>query len=100
MVSPLSGFSCKLRFQFRCAPFDRQTLDGVTFEPVFGKEATHSAGDIAVDQKNPDIVWVGTGERANRQSSSWGDGININDLVIHAHDGTEIQELEPTARAA
>ncbi len=49
--------------------------NGVTFTPVFEKEATHSVGDIAVHPKDPDIVWVGTGERANRQSSSWGDGI-------------------------
>ncbi|NKB87163.1 MAG: hypothetical protein GKS06_02945 [Acidobacteria bacterium] len=49
--------------------------NGVTFTPVFEKEATHSVGDIAVHQADPDIVWVGTGERANRQSSSWGDGI-------------------------
>ncbi len=49
--------------------------NGVTFEPVFEREGTHSVGDIAVHQKNPEIVWVGTGERANRQSSSWGDGV-------------------------
>ena len=50
----------------------KTTNNGVTFEPVFENEATHSVGDIAVHQKRPDIVWVGTGERANRQSSSWG----------------------------
>ncbi|MFQ5742379.1 MAG: WD40/YVTN/BNR-like repeat-containing protein [Acidobacteriota bacterium] len=49
--------------------------NGVTFAPVFERQGTHSVGDIAVFQPDPDIVWVGTGERANRQSSSWGDGI-------------------------
>ncbi|HSF16161.1 MAG TPA: hypothetical protein VLK65_11470 [Vicinamibacteria bacterium] len=49
--------------------------NGVTFEPVFENEGTHSVGDIAVHQANPNIVWIGTGERANRQSSSWGDGV-------------------------
>lgn len=49
--------------------------NGVTFTPVFEREATHSVGAVAVDQGNPDVVWVGTGERANRQSSSWGDGV-------------------------
>ena len=49
--------------------------NGVTFEAVFERENTHSIGDIAVFQKDPNIVWVGTGERANRQSSSWGDGV-------------------------
>lgn len=53
----------------------KTTNNGVTFAPVFEKEATHSVGDIAVHQAHPKFVWVGTGERANRQSSSWGDGV-------------------------
>ena len=53
----------------------RTTDNGVTFAPVFEKQAVHSIGAIAVNQQNPNILWVGTGERANRQSSSWGDGI-------------------------
>ena len=35
----------------------------------------HSIGDVAIYQPDPNIIWVGTGERANRQSVSWGDGI-------------------------
>lgn len=53
----------------------KTTNNGVTFSPVFEKEATHSVGDIALHQAHPKFVWVGTGERANRQSSSWGDGV-------------------------
>ncbi len=53
----------------------KTTNNGVTFDPVFESESTHSVGDIAVSQQRPDTVWVGTGERANRQSSSWGDGV-------------------------
>ncbi len=49
--------------------------NGVTFTPVFDKGGTHSVGDIAVHQGDPNHVWVGTGERANRQSSGWGDGV-------------------------
>lgn len=55
----------------------KTTDNGVTFEPVFEKENTHSVGDIAVHQANPNILWVGTGERANRQSSGWGDGVYV-----------------------
>ena len=32
-------------------------------------------GDVAIFQANPAIVWAGTGENNNRQSSSWGDGV-------------------------
>jgi photosystem II stability/assembly factor-like uncharacterized protein len=53
----------------------KTTNNGVTFTPVFEREGTHSVGDIEVHQANPEVVWVGTGERANRQSSSWGDGV-------------------------
>ena len=49
--------------------------NGVTGTPVFEREATHSVGAIAVSQVDSNQVWVGTGERANRQSNSWGDGV-------------------------
>ena len=49
--------------------------NGVTWEPVFEREPVHSVGDIAIFQPNPTIIWVGTGERANRQSVGWGDGV-------------------------
>lgn len=53
----------------------KTTNNGVTFEPVFEREGTHSIGDVALHQQADSVVWVGTGERANRQSSSWGDGV-------------------------
>ncbi|HSG09012.1 MAG TPA: hypothetical protein VLA36_11690 [Longimicrobiales bacterium] len=53
----------------------KTTDNGVRFEPVFFDEAVHSVGDIVVHQKDTALVWVGTGERANRQSSSWGNGV-------------------------
>jgi len=49
--------------------------NGIRFTPVFENEAVHSVGDVVVHQRDTSVVWVGTGERANRQSSSWGDGV-------------------------
>ena len=49
--------------------------NGITLTAVFENEGTHSVGAIALHQRDTAIVWVGTGERANRQSSSWGDGV-------------------------
>ncbi len=49
--------------------------NGITLVPVFENEGTHSVGVIALHQRDTSQVWVGTGERANRQSSSWGDGV-------------------------
>lgn len=49
--------------------------DGATFEPLLQNQGLMSIGAVAVSQKTPDLVWVGTGEANNRQSTSWGDGI-------------------------
>lgn len=55
----------------------KTTNNGVTFTPLFNREGTHSLGAIALHQRDTSLVWVGTGERANRQSSSWGDGVYL-----------------------
>src|SRR6266566_8247110 len=49
--------------------------NGITWEAVFDKEGVSTIGDIAIAPSDLSIVWVGTGEPNNRQSSSWGDGI-------------------------
>jgi photosystem II stability/assembly factor-like uncharacterized protein len=49
--------------------------NGTTFEVLFDEETTSSIGDVAIGPEDPNLVWVGTGESNNRQSSSWGDGI-------------------------
>jgi photosystem II stability/assembly factor-like uncharacterized protein len=49
--------------------------NGTTWEPIFDIYPTSSIGDIAICQSDPNIVWVGTGEPNNRQSSTFGEGI-------------------------
>jgi photosystem II stability/assembly factor-like uncharacterized protein len=53
----------------------KTTNDGTTWEPIFDKENVSTIGAIAVAPSDPSILWVGTGEANNRQSSSWGDGV-------------------------
>jgi len=54
----------------------KSTNGGTSWTPIFDKvDAMMSIGDVAVAPGNPSIVWVGTGEANNRQSSSWGDGV-------------------------
>ena len=53
----------------------KTTNGGATFEPQFQDMGLISIGDVTVSQSNPDLVWVGTGESNNRQSTSWGDGV-------------------------
>ena len=49
--------------------------NGTTFEAQFQDQGLMSIGDVEISQSNPDLVWVGTGESNNRQSTSWGDGV-------------------------
>ena len=49
--------------------------NGTTFEPVFDTYEVSGFGDLAIHPTNPDIVYAGTGESNNRQSSSYGAGI-------------------------
>ncbi|MEO6051766.1 MAG: hypothetical protein ABIP78_10605 [Pyrinomonadaceae bacterium] len=48
---------------------------GTSWIMIFDKESVPGVGDIAISPSNPSIIWAGTGEANNRQSSSWGDGI-------------------------
>ena len=54
----------------------KSSNQGTSWTPVFDRvDAMMSIGDIAVAAANPNVVWAGTGEANNRQSSSWGDGV-------------------------
>ena len=53
----------------------KSTNHGTTWEPIFTDQSTASIGDVTLAPSNPNVVWVGTGEPQNRQSSSWGDGV-------------------------
>ena len=48
---------------------------GTSWTTIFDKESVPSIGDVAIAPSNPSIVWAGTGESNNRQSSSWGNGV-------------------------
>ena len=48
---------------------------GLSWQPIFDRYGAGSIGSVKFFQPNPDIIWVGTGESANRNSSGWGDGI-------------------------
>lgn len=48
---------------------------GTTWTPVFDKEGSYSIGCVALDPKNPDVVWVGTGENNSQRSVAYGDGV-------------------------
>lgn len=53
----------------------KTTNSGVTFDPVFDGEGSYSIGCLAMDPKNTNVLWVGTGENNNQRSVAYGDGI-------------------------
>ncbi|HKJ03675.1 MAG TPA: hypothetical protein VJ997_14505, partial [Longimicrobiales bacterium] len=53
----------------------KSTNRGTTWTSVFDDQPTGTFGVVAVAPSNPDVVWAGTGEQNNRQSSSWGNGV-------------------------
>ncbi len=53
----------------------KTTSAGISWEPVFDKEAVMSIGAVAIQQDNPSVVWVGTGEGNPRNSLNGGYGI-------------------------
>ena len=48
---------------------------GVAWTPIFDKQPIQAIGAIQVNQKNPDDIWVGTGEGNPRNSQNSGIGI-------------------------
>src|SRR5580692_7174283 len=53
----------------------KTTNAGTTWTPIFDHESTISIGNIAIDPRNPDVVWLGSGEANARNSVSFGDGV-------------------------
>jgi photosystem II stability/assembly factor-like uncharacterized protein len=49
--------------------------DGATWSGVFEKEAVAAVGAVAVAPSDPKVVWVGTGEGNDRNSTAWGNGV-------------------------
>ena len=48
---------------------------GNSWTPVFDEQPTQNIGSVAIEQSNPNIVWVGTGEGNPRNSLNLGEGI-------------------------
>ena len=48
---------------------------GTTWTPVFDEQTSYSIGTIALDPRDPNIVWVGSGEDVGGRHVGYGDGI-------------------------
>lgn len=53
----------------------KTTNKGTTWESIFDDKPVSTFGDVAIASSDTDVVWAGTGEQNNRQSTSWGNGV-------------------------
>lgn len=53
----------------------KTTSAGASWTPVFDDQPLLNIGSVAIQQSNPDVVWVGTGEGNPRNSMNLGGGI-------------------------
>lgn len=58
-----------------CGNVWKTTNAGTTWTPIFDEEGSYSIGCVAIDPKNPLVVWVGTGENNSQRSVGYGDGV-------------------------
>lgn len=57
----------------------KSTNRGHTWTDLWADMPVSTFGDVAIAPSNPDVVYAGTGEQQNRQSSSWGNGVYRSD---------------------
>jgi photosystem II stability/assembly factor-like uncharacterized protein len=48
---------------------------GASWQPLFDSQGSFSIGWVTLDPKNPNVVWVGTGEGNSQRSVAYGDGV-------------------------
>ncbi len=53
----------------------KTTNRGIDWQPIFDEGGSYSLGCVTIDARNPDVVWLGTGENSSNRSVGYGDGI-------------------------
>jgi photosystem II stability/assembly factor-like uncharacterized protein len=48
---------------------------GTSWTPIFDTYSSASIGDVKINQKDKNLIWVGTGEGHQRNTAAWGDGV-------------------------
>ncbi len=57
----------------------KSTNMGQEWTPIFDDQPVSTFGDIAIAPSDPDVLYAGTGEQNNRNSTSWGNGVYRSD---------------------
>lgn len=76
----------------------KTTSGGASWEPVMDREGSYSIGWVTLDPKNPNVVWVGTGERNSQRSVAYGDGVYKSEDAGHSWKNVGLKESEHIGR--
>ena len=74
--------------------------NGMSWTPLFDEQPCASIGDVTVFQANPNVVWAGTGEPQNRQSTPWGCGVFKSTDGGRTWAGVGLEDTRHVARIA
>jgi photosystem II stability/assembly factor-like uncharacterized protein len=55
----------------------KTTNAGTTWSAIFDQYPSYSIGCVTIDPKNPNIIWVGTGEDVGGRHVGFGDGVYV-----------------------
>jgi len=53
----------------------KTTNNGTTYKPIFDNYGAYSIGCLAMDPKNSNVVWTGTGENNHQRALGYGNGV-------------------------
>ena len=53
----------------------KTTNRGNDWQPIFDDGGSYSLGCVTIDDRNPDVIWLGTGENSSNRSVGYGDGV-------------------------
>ena len=71
---------------------------GITWTNLWERMPVSTFGDLAIAPSDPNILYAGTGEQQNRQSTSWGNGIYRSDDAGATWRHLGLEETRHTGR--
>jgi photosystem II stability/assembly factor-like uncharacterized protein len=74
-IEPIPGRPYSFYVAYATGGLWKTENNGMRFESLFEGENSVAIGDIAVDPKDPNVIWVGTGEANSARSHYSGTGI-------------------------
>lgn len=99
-VAPLESNPAKFYVGYASAGVWLTENNGMSWTPLFDDQPCASIGAVAVFQANPNVVWAGTGEPQNRQSSPYGCGVFKSTDGGRTWTGAGLEDTRHVARIA